>query len=190
MGRAGTVFCTYSQEHKFNVQTLSDSLLTQLQQQVGKPATFNVNFNGAHGELKAHVDTPSGAEDDCFIQELDQELYALRFMPKENGIYYVHVKLNEAHIPNSPFPMLIGKMASSPELVMARGDGLEKADCGEFDSTDLFPGFFNIINSLTSRCELLVYLQRNRKMLSNFTLYILVPHWILPYWNSMPLLDL
>ena len=51
-------------------------------------------------------------------------------MPKENGIYYVHVKLHEAHIPGSPFPMLIGKLGADPALVLAKGAGLEKGTSG------------------------------------------------------------
>ena len=51
-------------------------------------------------------------------------------MPKENGIYYVHVKLHEAHIPGSPFPMLIGKLGADPALVLAKGVGLEKGTSG------------------------------------------------------------
>ena len=65
-----------------------------------------------------------------FAQELDHDLYALRLMPKENGIYYVHVKLHEAHIPGSPFPMLIGKLGADPALVLAKGAGLEKGTSG------------------------------------------------------------
>ena len=65
---------------------------------------------------------------------MDQDLYALRIMPKENGIYYVHVKLNEAHIPGSPFPMLIGKLGADPALVLARGDGLAKGESGMFNN--------------------------------------------------------
>ena len=51
-------------------------------------------------------------------------------MPKENGVFYVHVKLNEAHIPGSPFPMLIGKLGADPALVLAKGPGLEKGTAG------------------------------------------------------------
>ena len=78
--------------------------------------------------------------DPCFslFQELDQELHAIRFMPKENGVHYVHVKLNEAHIPGSPFPMLVGKMASDPALVLAKGDGLEKAESGHYKEDQRF----------------------------------------------------
>ena len=61
---------------------------------------------------------------------MDHDLYALRFMPKENGVFYVHVKLNEAHIPGSPFPMLIGKLGADPALVLAKGPGLEKGTAG------------------------------------------------------------
>ncbi|KAK2175347.1 hypothetical protein NP493_735g01030 [Ridgeia piscesae] len=99
--------------------------------EVGKPVTFNVQLNGVRGELRAHLDTPSGTVDDCFIQELDIDVYALRFIPKENGVHYVTVKLKEAHIPGSPYPMLIGKMGADPALVLAHGDGLVKGETGK-----------------------------------------------------------
>jgi filamin len=98
---------------------------------IGRPCTFNVNLNGARGDLKSHVDTPSGEEEDCFMQEMDQDYHAVRFLPKENGIYYVHIKFNEAHIPGSPFPILVGKLSSDPALVLANGDGLTKGESGK-----------------------------------------------------------
>lgn len=51
---------------------------------------------------------------------MDRELHALRFIPRENGIHYIHIKLDEAHIPGSPFPMLVGKMGADPALVIAK----------------------------------------------------------------------
>ena len=42
----------------------------------------------------------------------------------------MHVKLHEAHIPGSPFPMLIGKLGADPALVLAKGTGLEKGTSG------------------------------------------------------------
>lgn len=99
--------------------------------EVGKPATFTVELNGAKGEINAHMDTPSASEEDVFVQDLDRELYSLRFVPKENGVYYIHVKLNEAHIPGSPFAMLVGKMAADVALVTAKGDGLDKGTSGK-----------------------------------------------------------
>ena len=98
--------------------------------QVDKPATFNVNLNGALGTLKSFVKTPSGTEEDVFSQELDQDEHAMRFLPHENGVYYVNIKFNEAHIPGSPFPMLVGKLGADPALVFAHGDGLEKGEVG------------------------------------------------------------
>ena len=59
-------------------------------------------------------------------------MYALRFVPKENGVYYVAVKFKEAHIPGSPFPMLVGQMGADPALVSAKGDGLVKGETGYF----------------------------------------------------------
>jgi len=55
-----------------------------------------------------------------------------RFLPKENGVYYVHIKLNEAHIPHSPLPILVGKIAADPALVFANGLGLESGDSGMY----------------------------------------------------------
>ncbi len=40
--------------------------------------TMTANLNGAVGQIHAHLDTPSGAVEDVFVQEMDQELYALR----------------------------------------------------------------------------------------------------------------
>eukprot|EP00914_Ancora_sagittata_P029586 GHVO01058605.1.p1 GENE.GHVO01058605.1~~GHVO01058605.1.p1 ORF type:complete len:718 (-),score=101.87 GHVO01058605.1:417-2570(-) len=99
--------------------------------EVGKPATFQISLNGARGSLKGHVDTPSGTEDDLFMQEIDKDVHAVRFLPTENGVYYVHCTFNEAHIEGSPFPMMIGKMGADAALVLATGDGLEKGGCGK-----------------------------------------------------------
>ncbi len=51
-----------------------------LTKQLSKPQTFRVNLNGGKGELKSTVETPSGTEEDMFIQELDREVYALRYV--------------------------------------------------------------------------------------------------------------
>ncbi|XP_059167482.1 filamin-A-like, partial [Physella acuta] len=95
-----------------------------------KPVTFSVAFNGAHGHLHATVRTPSGGHNDCLVQEMDTGVYAVRFIPKENGVHYVDVKLNDAHIPDSPIPIMVGSMASDPAMVTASGDGLEHGKCG------------------------------------------------------------
>ena len=99
--------------------------------QVDKPNTFTVNFNGATGHLHATVRTPSGGHEDCFIQEMDTGMYAVRYIPKENGVHYVDVKLNDAHIPDSPFALMVGACAADPAMVSASGETLEHAKCGE-----------------------------------------------------------
>ena len=52
-----------------------------------------MNTGTAKGELKAHVDTPDGQEQEVFMQEMDRDLFAIRFLPKENGVYYITVKV-------------------------------------------------------------------------------------------------
>lgn len=98
--------------------------------QVDKASTFTVSYNGAKGTLNACVRTPSGSHEDCFIQEMDDGLYGLRFIPKENGVHYLDIKLNDHHIPDSPFAVMVGSMAADPAMVLAHGDGLESGSCG------------------------------------------------------------
>lgn len=97
---------------------------------VDKPATFTVNFNGASGVLHATVRTPSGGHEDCFIQEMDKGMYGVRLIPKENGVHFVDVRLNDAHIPDSPFALMVGSTAADPAMVSATGEALEHAKCG------------------------------------------------------------
>lgn len=89
-----------------------------------------MSFNGATGTLHATVFAPSGSHEDCFIEEMDRDVYAVRFIPKENGVHYVHVKLNEYHIPDSPFAMMVGSTAADPAMIHAHGDGLESGKTG------------------------------------------------------------
>ena len=51
---------------KCSVQSLQDKGL-----QPNKPAAFVVNFNGAKGRLTARVISPSGAEEEALVQEID-----------------------------------------------------------------------------------------------------------------------
>jgi len=117
--------CDVGQHGKLNRYVLLSLLL-----QVDKPATFSVNFNGAQGTIKGFVNTPSGSNEELFIQEIDNDLNSCRFLPHENGVYYVHLKFNDAHIPSSPFAMLVGKLGADPALVMALGDGLQTGISG------------------------------------------------------------
>lgn len=39
------------------------------------------------------------------------------------------VKLNDAHVPDSPFAVMVGSVAADPAMVHAHGDGLETGKC-------------------------------------------------------------
>ena len=56
--------------------------------------------------------------------------YAVRFIPRENGVHYVHVQLDGAHIRGSPFRVVVGDVVPDPGLVTASGQGLTKAETG------------------------------------------------------------
>lgn len=77
------------------------------------------------------VVTPSGAEDDCFISAIDKDIYSVRFVPRDNGIHYIHVKFNGVHIPGSPFALRVGKEDSDPAAVHATGNGLVGCKTGQ-----------------------------------------------------------
>nr|CAD7198034.1 unnamed protein product [Timema douglasi] len=105
--------------HKLEVFQFPDSGV-----QADKPAAFLVRKNGAKGELDAKIVSPSGTEDDCFIQSIDSDTYSVRFMPRENGIHNIHVKFNGVHIPGSPYRIKVGKEDADPAAVHATGNGL------------------------------------------------------------------
>ena len=56
--------------------------------------------------------------------------YAVRFIPRENGVHFIHVRLNGNHIPGSPFRVMVGKQDADAGLVRAYGDGLSKGQTG------------------------------------------------------------
>lgn len=58
--------------------------------------------------------------------------YAVRFIPRENGLYLIDVKFNGSHIPGSPFKIRVGEtgQAGDPGMVSAYGPGLEGGTTG------------------------------------------------------------
>ncbi|XP_025412899.1 filamin-A isoform X2 [Sipha flava] len=98
--------------------------------QADYPAQFMVRKNGAVGQLDAKVVSPSGTEDDCFIQSIDQDMYSVRFMPRDNGVHNIHVKFNGVHIPGSPYRLKVGKGDADPAAVHATGSGLGDVKTG------------------------------------------------------------
>ncbi|XP_012277113.1 filamin-A isoform X2 [Orussus abietinus] len=112
--------------HKLEVAQFPDSGV-----QPDKPATFLVRKNGAKGELDAKIVSPSGTEDDCFIQSIDSDTYSVRFLARENGIHNIHVKFNGVHINGSPFRIKVGKVDADPAALHAYGNGLKEIKTGQ-----------------------------------------------------------
>ncbi|XP_051961260.1 filamin-A-like isoform X2 [Xyrauchen texanus] len=99
---------------------------------VNQPASFAVSLNGVKGVIDAKVHSPSGALEECCVTEIDEDKYAVRFIPRENGLYLIDVKFNGSHIPGSPFKIRVGEMgqAGDPGMVSAYGAGLEGGTTG------------------------------------------------------------
>ncbi|XP_056000448.1 filamin-A-like isoform X18 [Ostrea edulis] len=115
-----------------DARKLSVAALQQKGLQVGKPAAFVVNYNGASkGKLRARVVSPSGTEEEALIQEIDDGEYAVRFIPRENGVHNVFVTFDGCDIPDSPFRILVGKVDADPGMVTASGDGLRTGQTGQ-----------------------------------------------------------
>lgn len=98
--------------------------------QINKPVAFYIQMNGAKGNLDGKIISPSGTEDDCFIIPIDEDQWALRFVPQENGIHQIHIRCNGIHIPESPFRARVGKEDADPAAVGASGNGLKEAKTG------------------------------------------------------------
>ncbi|CAF1103836.1 unnamed protein product, partial [Adineta ricciae] len=99
--------------------------------EINRQYTFSVNVNGARGRVEARVTAPSGAEESCVVQEIEHDHYAIQFIPKENGIHWIHVRFNGRDIPDSPFRVVVGQANADPGRVFASGSGLYKGETGE-----------------------------------------------------------
>ncbi|TGZ34411.1 Filamin-B [Temnothorax longispinosus] len=75
--------------------------------------------------------SPSGIQDDCFIQNIDGDTYSVRFMPTDNGIHLIHIKFNGVHIPGSPYRVKVGKVDADPAALHAYGNGLKEIKTGQ-----------------------------------------------------------
>uniref|UniRef100_A0A8C2I2K5 Filamin C, gamma b (actin binding protein 280) n=1 Tax=Cyprinus carpio TaxID=7962 RepID=A0A8C2I2K5_CYPCA len=111
---------------------LTVSSLQEMGLKVNQEASFAVQLNGARGAIDAKVHTPSGAVEECYITELDNDKHAIRFIPRENGVHSIDVRFNGSHIPGSPFKIRVGEpgQAGDPGMVTAFGPGLEGGTTG------------------------------------------------------------
>merc|ERR1719450_628153 len=92
---------------------------------VGQQASFAVQMKGKRGKISASVTSPSGAQIDCNVAELEEGNYAVRFVPRELGDHLVSVFLDGHHIPGSPFTVKVGGLEGDPSKVLAYGPGLK-----------------------------------------------------------------
>ncbi|XP_062702645.1 filamin-A isoform X6 [Aedes albopictus] len=82
-------------------------------------------------DLSATVTSPGGVTEDAEIQEIEDGLYAVHFVPKELGVHTVSVKYKQIHIPGSPFQFTVGPLKDTgAHLVKAGGPGLEHGEQG------------------------------------------------------------
>ena len=70
--------------------------------------------------------------------------FAIRFIPRENGVHFVHVTLDRSHIRGSPFKVIVGEQEPDPGVVTATGKGLKTAETGMawLALSDMFNTFF------------------------------------------------
>ncbi|XP_054726584.1 filamin-A isoform X3 [Anastrepha obliqua] len=89
-------------------------------------------------DLMACVTSPSNVTEDAEIQEVEDGLYSVHFVPKELGVHTVSVRYKDMHIPGSPFQFTVGPLRDfGSHLVKAGGSGLERGIVGE-------PAEFNV----------------------------------------------
>uniref|UniRef100_A0A8C1K5H7 Filamin C, gamma b (actin binding protein 280) n=1 Tax=Cyprinus carpio TaxID=7962 RepID=A0A8C1K5H7_CYPCA len=115
-----------------DARLLTVTSLQEMGLKVNQEASFAVQLNGARGVIDAKVHTPSGAVEECYITELDNDKHAIRFIPRENGVHSIDVRFNGSHIPGSPFKIRVGEpsQAGDPGMVTAFGPGLEGGTTG------------------------------------------------------------
>lgn len=89
-------------------------------------------------DLSAQVTSPGNVTEDAEMQEVEDGVYSVFFVPKELGIHTVSVRYKEMHIPGSPFQFTVGPLRDTgSHLVKAGGSGLDHGEVGQ-------PNEFNV----------------------------------------------
>ncbi|KAF2347652.1 Filamin/ABP280 repeat-like, partial [Trinorchestia longiramus] len=96
----------------------------------GKAQNCLIIMNDAKGDIDCKLVTPSGKEDDVYMDKLDDEVHAVRFVPRDNGVHYFHVKCRGIQIPGSPFRLRVGEEEADPAACSASGKGLIAVETG------------------------------------------------------------
>ncbi|XP_022901138.2 filamin-A isoform X2 [Onthophagus taurus] len=114
-------------------------------------------------DLSASVTSPGGVTEDAVINEIEDGLYAVHFIPKELGVHTVSVKYKDIHIPGSPFQFTVGPLKDhGAHLVKAGGVGLERGEQGELNE-------FNVWTREAGSGQLAISVEGPSKAEINFT---------------------
>ncbi|XP_025833644.1 filamin-A isoform X1 [Agrilus planipennis] len=114
-------------------------------------------------DLSAHVTSPGGVTEDAVINEVEDGLYAVHFVPKELGVHTVSVKYKDIHIPGSPFQFTVGPLKDhGAHLVKAGGGGLERGVQGEWNE-------FNVWTREAGGGQLAISVEGPSKAVINFS---------------------
>jgi len=75
--------------------------------------------------LKAYIESPSGAIEQCFLKKLPRGNIGISFTPREVGEHLVSVQKNGKHITNSPFKIIVNSQeVGDASRVVVSGPGL------------------------------------------------------------------
>ncbi|XP_022694817.1 filamin-C-like isoform X2 [Varroa jacobsoni] len=90
--------------------------------QEGTLASFRVDGRGLRGMPEISVETPSGDQAKLKIDEVEEGLYAVSYLPLESGIFDIHIQWNGCNVPHSPFraQILASSLASASNGTSAR----------------------------------------------------------------------
>ncbi|XP_040262769.1 filamin-B isoform X3 [Bufo bufo] len=147
-----------------DARRLTVSSLQESGLKANQPVSFAIRMNGAKGKIDAKVHSPSGAVEECHVSELEPDKYAVRFIPRENGIHTIDVKFNGSHVPGSPFKVRVGEpgQEGDPALVTAYGAGLDRGVTGKLseftiNTTKAGPGALSVTiegpSKVTMECK-------------------------------------
>ena len=73
-------------------------------------------------------------------------------------MHFVDVKLNDHHVPDSPFAVMVGSTAADPAMVHAHGPGLEHGSCSMYTLVMLYQGLQNRVHN---QSIILLFLNQN-----------------------------
>jgi filamin len=126
-------FTVYISEKKTDSKKVVVNDLKTKGYDINKPVIFTAHTNGAKGKLDTKIVYPSGQQEKCVMQEMHDDHFAMKFVPIENGIHWIHVLFNGHDVPESPFKICIGQISHMPDAgrVLVSGEGLHKGDVGK-----------------------------------------------------------